>query len=185
MAQHTVLYMHIVINTNHSHTALRHRYLPPDVQVQKRTLVPVGLYGLLVLTLNNLHEIFLNPVRHAYKDKWIKENTAGQVWAPLWNDPVWGVISSERQSGKGEECIYTHYTYSSSWILKHLQGGFRVWTHSINHEDSIKANYGLWNLTVLLAWDMTKNYCAPPCCAAPPCHACVCSWQKVLGSVPT
>lgn len=140
------------------------------------------------LTLNNLHEIFLNPVRHAYKDKWIKENTAGQVSAPLWNDPMWGVISSERQSGKGEQySTFIHIQYLSSWILKRVQGGFRVWTHSINHEDSIKANYGLWNLTVLLAWDLTKNYCAPPCCEAPPCHACVCvcSWQKVLGSVPT
>lgn len=31
----SVLYVHMVINTNYSGTALRHRYLPPDVQVQK------------------------------------------------------------------------------------------------------------------------------------------------------
>lgn len=48
--QHTALYMHMVINTNCSHTALRHRYLSPDVQMQERTAEHAGSSCLLVLS---------------------------------------------------------------------------------------------------------------------------------------
>lgn len=48
--QHTALYMHMVINTNCSHSVLRHRYLSPDVQMQERTAEHAGCFRLLVLS---------------------------------------------------------------------------------------------------------------------------------------